>query len=535
MYEIFIPARPARGLLHGHEMFRFEGYTLDVACNSLRAADRDIALRPKSFEVLRYLLENANRVVTKHELMKAIWPNIIVTDQVLTHCVAEVRQAIGDGEQAIIKTIPRRGYRFAASVVRVAASASAAAPQSPPRLSLVVLPFVNLSGDPAQDYLADVITEGLTAYLSRIRDSFVIARTTAFAYKGKAVDVKEVGRALGVRYVLEGSAQQAGTRVRVSAQLIGADSGAHLWADQFDADRVDLLQMQDAVVTRLARALEIELAAVEAARISRTRPANFDAEDMAVRGEAIVLAHGVDRDAAEAGFALCERVLEIDPNNVRALSILAERIATRVISVQSTDRDADIRRADELVSRALRADSNSYHAHHARARALLAQGRPEEAIAAAQRSLKLNPSFIPAYRNLCRANQYLGRAQEMIDYAERAMRLSPFDPYLAVFYNQRGLGCFMVHQDDDAIASFRCAIAHNAEYSAPTAYLAAALALTGQDTEARDALKRYLLIPSVNTRTIARWRSLVYSSHPTYLSQRERLYEGLRKAGMPEE
>jgi TolB-like protein len=523
------------------KMFQFEGYTLDVARNSLRAADREIALRPKSFELLRYLVENPDRLVTKDELFRAIWPHVVVTDESLAQCVSEVRQAIGDNKQAIIATVPRRGYRFAARVVRVATAGTAGgtpavpAPQSPPRLSLVVLPFVNLSGDPAQDYLADVITEGLTAYLSRIRDSFVIARTTAFAYKGKAVNVKKIGRELGVRYVLEGSAQQAGTQVRVSAQLVSADSGAHLWADQFDADRVDLLQMQDAIVTRLARTLEIELAAVEAARISRTRPASLDAEDMAVRGEAIVLAHGVFRDEAEAGFALCERALEIDPDNVRALSILAERIATRVTSVQSTDRDADIRRADELVSRALRADSNSYHAHHARARALLALGRPEEAIAAAQRSLKLNPGFIPAYRNLCTANTHLGRAQEMIDYSDKAMRLSPFDPYLAVFHHHRGVACFMLHRDDDAIASLRRAVAGNADYPLPVAYLAAVLALTGQEAEARHMLERYFLTPGTKTRTIARLRSLAHSSNPTYLCQRERLYEGLRKAGMPEE
>jgi TolB-like protein/Tfp pilus assembly protein PilF len=406
---------------------------------------------------------------------------------------------------------------------------------SPPRLSLAVLPFINLSGDPGQEYLADVITEGLTAYLSRIRDSFVIARTTAFIYKGKAVDVTEIGRQLRVRYVLEGSAQQAGTRVRVSAQLVGADTGAHLWADQFDADRADLLQMQDAIVTRLARALEIELAVVEAARISRARPASLDAEDMAVRGEAIFLAHGVYRGEAEAGFKLCERALEIDPNNVRALSILADKFASRVTGWQSTDREADILRADELASRALRSDSNSYHAHQARARVLLAQGRPEEAIAAAQRSLKLNPGFIPAYRHLATANLYLGRAQEAIDYADKAMRLSPFDPYLAVFHQIRGTGCFMLHQDDDAIASFRRAVGDNPEYYGAVAYLAAALALTGQDAEARDALKRYFLIPSVNTRTIARWRSLAYGGNPAYLAMRDRFYEGLRKAGMPEE
>jgi adenylate cyclase len=338
-----------------------------------------------------------------------------------------------------------------------------------------------------------------------------------------------------VRYVLEGSAQQAGTRVRVSAQLVGADSGAHLWADQFDADRADLLQMQDAIVTRLARALEIELAVVEAARISRTRPANFDAEDMAVRGEAIFLAHGVHRHEAEAGFALCERALEIDPNNVRALSILAEKIATRVTTLQTTDRDADIRRADELASRALRSDANSYHAHHARAQVLMAQRRPEEAIVAAQRSLKLNPGFIPAYRNLGTANFYLGRAQEMIDYADKAMRLSPFDPYLAVFRHHRAVGCFMLHQDNDAIASWRRAVADNPKYSAAVAWLAAALAMTGQEAEARDTLERYFLIPGTKARTIARWKSLTYWQNPTYLACRERFYEGLRKAGMPEE
>src|SRR5262249_8018189 len=230
-------------------MFRFEGYTLDIARHSLRAADREVALRPKNFELLRYLVENPDRLVTKEELLKAIWPNVVVTDESLTRCMSEVRQAIGDAKQTIIATVPRCGYRFTAPVVRVAAAGTAGVsparleraggtpavsgrvgpppasagetpalptPQSPPRLSLMGLPFINLSGDAGQDYIADVITEGLTAYLSRIRDSFVIARTTAFTYKGKAVEVTEIGHQLGVRYILEGSAQQAGVRVRVS-------------------------------------------------------------------------------------------------------------------------------------------------------------------------------------------------------------------------------------------------------------------------------------------------------------------------------
>src|SRR5271154_784044 len=160
------------------------------------------------------------------------------------------------------------------------------APATTPRLSIVVLPFANLSGDPGQDYLADVLTEGLTTGLSRISGTFVIARSTAFTYKGKPVDVRQVGKDLGVRYVLEGSEQHSGNQVRVNAQLIDAETGAHLWADQFDADRADLLQMQDEIVTRLARALEIQLSAVDAARVEQTRPGNLDAEDLARRCKA---------------------------------------------------------------------------------------------------------------------------------------------------------------------------------------------------------------------------------------------------------
>jgi adenylate cyclase len=280
--------------------------------------------------------------------------------------------------------------------------------------------------------------------------------------------------------------------------------------------------MQDAIVTRLARTLEIELAAVEAARISRTRVTKLDAEDFALRGEAIFLAYGVYRDEAEPGFDLCERALQIDPDNVRALSILAERFASRVMMKQSTDREADTRRADELASRALAVDPNSYHAHQAKARALLAQQRIEEAIVEARRSLSLNPGFIPAYRNLCVAAMYLGRPEETIECADKAMRLSPLDPYLAFFHLFRATGCFMVQRDEDAIVSLRHAVANSPEFSTAVAWLAAVLALAGREAEARDALKRYFLIRGTKTRTIAQWRLLAHSENPVYLATRER-------------
>ena len=536
--------------------FCFEGYTLDLRRGCLRSDEREIELRPKSFELLRYLVENAGRLVPKDELIKAVWPNVSVADDSLARCVSDVRLVLKDSDQRIIKTMLRRGYLFAAPV-------SVAAPESPPvgtamqtggsehdgsapatrigarapapRFSLVVLPFANLSGDPAQDHVADVITEGLTTYLSRIRDAFVIARGTALTYKSKARNVREIGQELGVRYVLSGGEHHSESRVRVSAQLIDVETGAHLWADQFDADRVDLLQMQDDIVTRLARALQIELAAVEAARIPRTQGASQNAEDLALHGEAIFLRYGPSREESEAAFDLCERALKLDPDNVRALSILAERFATRVTGMQSADRETDIRRADELASRALAVDSNSYHAHHAKARTLIGQKRAEEAIIEAERSLRLNPSFIPTYLALCQANLMSGVPEKSIEYANRAMRLSPPDPYLYVFYAQEGLAHIMLRQDDRAIACLRRAVANNPEFPTPVAYLASILALTGQGAEARDMAKQYLSLRGTKTRSIAAWRAMAYSDNPIYLASRERIHEGLRKAGMPEE
>src|SRR5215468_3253082 len=225
----------------GFEMFQFEGHTLDVARSSLRTADRDIELRPKSFEVLRYLVENAGRLVTKEELIKAVWPDVIASDQVLAHCVSEARQAIGDGGQTIIKTVPRRGYRFVAPVSRMVTnagalpSAAAEAKGAPSgsdaslglnRPSIAVLPFANLSGDPQQDYLSDGITEDITTELSRFSELLVVARNSAFQYKGKAVDIRQVGRELGARYVLEGSVRRSAVRIRVTAQLVDAVTGA---------------------------------------------------------------------------------------------------------------------------------------------------------------------------------------------------------------------------------------------------------------------------------------------------------------------
>ena len=402
-----------------------------------------------------------------------------------------------------------------------------------PRLSIVVLPFANLSGDPAQDYLADVLTEELTTSLSRISGTFVIARSTAFTYKGKPLDVKQIGRDLGVRYVLEGSEQHSGNQVRVNAQLIDVESGAHLWADQFDADRGDLLKMQDEIVTRLARAMQIQLVAVDAARVTRTRPGNLDGEDLALRCQAGIY-NSVGPAEFAAAFSLCDRALNIDNGNVLALSILAMMHIIPVVEARSTDPQADIRQADELVSRALALDPNFYVAHFAKAYVLMGQNRTQEAVIEGERSLALNPSFIDAYAALCAANNFLGRPDRALELADKAIRLSPRDPFLRVLYHMKGWALFMKQQDDQAIEWLRRA---EGGMVFTELILASALALTGRQAEARETLKRYSTMTGVTTTTIGQLRKqqLSLADNPTWVAYNERLFEGLRKAGMPEE
>ena len=230
-------------------------------------------------------------------------------------------------------------------------------PLATQRFSLVALPFANLGGDPAQDYLADSLTDELTTALARLPDSFVIARNTAFTYKGKPVDAKAIGKDLGVRYVLEGSVLPSGNQVRVNAQLIDAGSGAHLWADQFDTSRADLLQMQDEIVTRLARAIDIQLPGAEAARLKRNASGQSRRRGLSSTQcvAAIQKAGYIGKDA-DAGYRLCEQALAIDPNNARALAWLSQKFYFLVVSGDSAGPKADLKRADELVSKALALD-----------------------------------------------------------------------------------------------------------------------------------------------------------------------------------
>jgi adenylate cyclase len=407
------------------------------------------------------------------------------------------------------------------------------------RLSIVVLPFANLSGDPGQDYLVDALTDELTTALARIPGAFVIARNTAMTFKGKPVDAKAIGKDLSVRYVLEGSVQPSGDRMRVNAQLIDAESGAHLWAEQFDTPRADLLQTEDAIVGHLTRALDYQLTEVEGARLKRTPAANPDAEDLALQCAAGAWKAGWIGKDADAAYALCEQTLAIDPNNVRALRILGLKFLNLAQNGASGDPKGDIERADEMESKALALDPDDTWPHVYKGAILGFQARFREAVAEHERALALDPSNVYAAASLGFDHLGFGEFDKSFEYFDKAIRASPYDSALAYWYGGKAVANFGLKRYDQAIELARQAIAINPNYvQFIHATLVAALALSGHDAEAHEALQRYLALPSTGPlKTIAAWKAF-YSpqgGEPPRVEANERTYDGLRKAGMPEQ
>jgi len=415
------------------------------------------------------------------------------------------------------------------------ASVAAKSPAEAARLSIVVMPFANLSGDPAQDYLADALTDELITSLARIRDSFVIARNTAMTLKGKPIDAKAIGKDLGVRYVLEGSVQPSGDRIRVNAQLIDVESGAHLWAEQFDTPHADLLQTQDAIVARLANTLVLQLVYAEGARVKRTPAANRDAEDLALQCAAGQFKAGPIGKEADAAYALCEQALAIDPNNVRALVVLGNKFLWPALLGLSSDPKGDLERAGELESKALALDPDDPWAHSQKGWLLLVRGSNEEAVAEFERALAVDPSFADADVGLGFTYNKLGEFEKSFESFDKAIRVSPHDRGLPYWYGGKAWANFGLKNFDQAIDLARRAIAINPNIANIHLNLVAALALTDHDAEAREALQRYLALPSTGPlRTIAACKAQLESRHWVPREVRERTYDGLRKAGMPE-
>ena len=408
------------------------------------------------------------------------------------------------------------------------------APAEAARLSIVVLPFANLSNDPSQDYFADGVTENLTTELSRLHNSFVIARNTAFTFKGKNLDAKAIGKELGVRYVLEGSVQRDANRVRVNAQLIDAESGAHLWADRFDDDVVDLFKLQDEVVARLARTLQIELLNAEAQRSLHDRPQNPDAVDLTMRGWAR-FNQAFTKANHYGALDLFEQALTLDPTNADALAGAAF-IDAGDYANGWYDRSPDLyARAVQRANQAILLDPDQSRAHHAKALLVMFKAKRNDAASAneiiseAEASLRADPSFAGAYLPMAVAEGLLGDHERAISDLKQAMRISPRDSSIGVWYMQLGLEFLALGRYEEAIEEGLKAI--DSGYHTVLSYtaLAAFYAAANRAPEAKAALAEAM---KLNPKLSLAW----FRAHNSSWVDLEPSFRGaLIKAGLPEE
>lgn len=402
-------------------------------------------------------------------------------------------------------------------------------PLSPPRLSIVVLPFANLSGDPEQDYFVDGVTESLTTDLSRISGSFVIARNSAFSYKGKLVDVRQVGRELNIRYVLEGSVQRSGDRLRVNVQLIDAESGRHLWAERFEKSVTDLFDMQDEIVSRLANTLDAQLIVAEARRAERSR--HPDAMDLYFQGMASLF-KGLTAEHLTSARGCFERALAIDSRSVEALVGVALVDLTMAGGLLTDDRAALFSAAETNAIRALSLASDHAVAHMVLGDIYIFTNRAAQGIAECEQALALNRNLAEAHGYIGFAKLLMGRAAETEGHIHEALRLSPRDVFHYRWLYLVGRAKLQLGADAEAAGWLRRSIEANRNY--PLAYfaLAAALGLLGALDDARSAAKAGLTLnPSF---TVNRLRADKSSDNPAFVAGRERFCMGMCLAGVPE-
>jgi len=443
-----------------------------------------------------------------------------------------LNEAFVDLGDQTLKNIARpvRVYAIRTGSDDSATGPAARAPTSgPPRLSVVVLPFANIGGDPEQEYFADGVTETLTTDLSRIAGAFVIARNTAFAYKGKPFDVKKIGRELGVRYVLEGSVQRSGNRMRVNVQLIDAESGAHLWAERFDKPVADLFDMQDEIVARLAGTLSAQLVAAEARRVERAP--DPDSMDLYFQGMACINRGETPEYAAQAKEFFA-RALALDPGSVEALVGGAFVDSAVGAHMFSNDRAERLAAAEAAATKALSLAPNHAWAHMVLGNVLIFTNRPLQGIAQCERALALDSNLAMAHSYIGHAKICIGRSEETEAHVVEALRLSPRDTAAYVWMAGAGVAKLYLGADEAAVAWLRRAIENNRNQAIAHFWLAAALAFLGRADEARAAAQAGLALDPAFT--VARFRNAAATDNPVYLRQRERVCNGMRRAGVPE-
>jgi class 3 adenylate cyclase/TolB-like protein/Flp pilus assembly protein TadD len=441
---------------------------------------------------------------------------------------------VSDLGQTELKNIaePIRVYSLEVGTAAQASPAPSPPPAekpAPPRLSIVVLPFTSLGVDLEHEMFVDGVTESLTTDLSRLNNAVVVSRNTAFTYKGKSVDAKQIGRDLNVRYVLEGSIQRGGNRMRINVQLIDAITGNHLWADRFDKPMADPFDMQDEIVSQLANQLRPELIAAEAKRAENE--ADPDSMDLYFQGVQQFNRGGVDN--IERARAIFERAVALDPTNIDAL-VGAARADVLVGAIYTTEhRTERLAAAEALLIKGVSIAPRNYWAHLWLGFVQIQTNRASRAIGELQQALALNRNLGAAHAWIGQAKITMGRAEEAEAHVNEAFRLSPSDAVAFIWTHIRGLAKLHLGADEEAVALFHRSVDASRNYPLSHFYMAAALAHLGRLDEARAEIKAGLaLAPNYS---IARFLSMAESDNPTYLAQRERILGGLRKAGVPEE
>jgi adenylate cyclase len=524
--------------------YLFEDYVLDMGTRELRRGDAPVAVEPKVFDLLAYLIENRQRVVSKDNLIAEVWDGRIVSDSALFTRINMARSAIGDsGEtQRLIKTLPRKGIRFVGAVreeqtpsemapAPAAATDKPASGLTPPeRPSIAVLPFDNVSGDRDQDYFCDGISGDITTELSRFSELFVIARNSSFQYKGKAVDVRQVGRELGVRYVLEGSIRRDGDRVRISAQLVDAVSGAHRWAERYDRRLEDVFAVQDEVACTIATILAAHVNKAEIERTLNKPPEVWRAYDYYLRA---VDAHSRFLSSFKAAHLyearrLLEQSVAIDPKYARACA----RLSWCHFAIWNNPLDSDhlnaafLDRSRQLAREAVQLDANLPEAQAMLGHALCRCGEHDAAVAAFERAMALNPNFTDW--RFAEVLVLSGEPERAIAVAERHMRLDPF--YAPLTPGWLGLAHYMRKAYPQALPRLRECATRAPDLRGAHLWLAAAYAQLGKFEEARREAAEALRIDPKWTIKGSGARLFPFKRP----QDAEHFVDGLRKAGLPD-
>ncbi|KDC65578.1 transcriptional regulatory protein, C-terminal domain protein [Bordetella bronchiseptica MBORD624] len=517
----------------------FDDCLLDLDRRELTRASRAVATAPQVFDLLAYLLANRERVVDRDELIQAVWNGRIVSESTLASHINAVRTAVGDSgqRQAVVRTVPRKGFRFVAEVRTDAPAPAgmartpappATAPALPAKPSIAVLPFVNLSADPEQDYLADGVVEDIIAALSQYRWLFVVARNSSFTYKGRAVNVRQVGRELGVRYVLEGSWRKERNRVRITGQLIDAASGAHHWADRYEGVLDDIFALQDQITENVVGAIAPQLERAEIERARRKPTDSLDAYDYYLRGMAC--AHQGTRQAAEQALPLFHRAIACDPEFAPAYAMAAWCHCWRKVNGWMQDKTREMAEGARLARRAVELDRIDAVALTRSGHALghLA-GDLQGGIALLDRALVLNPNQAAAWFLSAFLRLWHGETAQAVTHFTHAMRLSPLDPELYRMQAGMGVAHLFLGHHDAATAWAEQALRELPSFLMAVAIVAAGHALAGHGAQARramDQLRR--LDPALRLAGLSEWLPIRKGENLAILVQ------GLRLAGLPE-